>query len=189
MRYLVFSCAVVLGFAPISAVQAELGQAVTGVILAQENGAQTPTDSVETVTDSPETQSDGPENLSDGPEDLSEGLDMLRNGARIILRGLMDEVEPALREMEPELQALFDRLADLPTYQVPQYLPNGDILIRRRVPLVQAPPQASSDRSDEEGGAGAGSTEISPGTGNSPAENVAPADSTDTSAPFSEVEL
>ena len=59
--------------------------------------------------------------------DLSEGMDLLSEGTKLLLRGLMGEIEPALRELESALQ-------DLNAYHPPEVLPNGDIIIRRKVP-------------------------------------------------------
>lgn len=46
-----------------------------------------------------------------------------------MLRGLLEQMEPALRD----LGAAID---DLNAYEVPEVLPNGDILIRRKHPKV-----------------------------------------------------
>ncbi|WP_449301248.1 hypothetical protein [Plastorhodobacter daqingensis] len=64
--------------------------------------------------------------------DWSEGLGLLQEGARRLLRGLMQEMEPALRD-------LGTRIDDLSVYHRPELLPNGDIIIRRRVPLESEP--------------------------------------------------
>ncbi len=61
-------------------------------------------------------------------DDMSEGIDLLDQGARLLLRGLMNEMSPALRDLETALR-------DLSVYHPPEFLPNGDILIRRKVPL------------------------------------------------------
>jgi hypothetical protein len=46
--------------------------------------------------------------------------------------GVMAEMEPALRDLQGALQ-------NLDAYHPPEVLPNGDILIRRKVPLEVAP--------------------------------------------------
>jgi len=66
-------------------------------------------------------------------ESLSEGMDLLSQGTRLLLKGLMGEIEPALRELEGALQ-------DLNAYHPPEVLPNGDIIIRRKVPKPMSPP-------------------------------------------------
>lgn len=69
-----------------------------------------------------------PAAAGDGEEPLREGFDLLQEGTRLMLRGLMEELEPALRDMR-------DRIGDLSAYHPPEILPNGDIIIRRKVPL------------------------------------------------------
>jgi len=81
--------------------------------------------------------------------DMQEGLDLLDRGARLFMRGLMDEMEPALRElaegMEPALRKLLEIVDDFDAYHLPERLPNGDIIIRRKTPLPppggEAPPE------------------------------------------------
>lgn len=68
-------------------------------------------------------------------EDLREGMDLLSEGTRLLLKGLMGEIEPALRELEGALQ-------DLNAYHPPEVLPNGDIIIRRKLPKPVTPPLA-----------------------------------------------
>ena len=71
--------------------------------------------------------------------DMQDGIDLLEEGAKLFLRGLMDEMEPALRQlqegMEPALRDLMEKLDDLDAYHLPEVLPNGDIIIRRKTPL------------------------------------------------------
>ena len=64
--------------------------------------------------------------------DLSEGLDLLSQGTQLLLRGLMGEIEPTLRELETALR-------EMHLYHPPEVLPNGDIIIRRRVPKTVDP--------------------------------------------------
>ena len=70
--------------------------------------------------------------------DLRRGLEMLGEGARAALEGLMDDIGPLL---EDDVLAMLGRLGalvdDLSQYQMPERLPNGDILIRR---APNAPP-------------------------------------------------
>lgn len=72
----------------------------------------------------------------DGP--LREGLSLMEEGARLLFRGLLDELEPALRDLE----GLID---DLSAYHPPEILPNGDIIIRRKVPLTPPPDEGEID--------------------------------------------
>jgi hypothetical protein len=67
------------------------------------------------------------------------GFDLLREGSRMILDGLMDDMRPMLeearpffeREMLPFLERMSSLIDDLSAYELPERLPNGDIIIRR----------------------------------------------------------
>lgn len=74
-----------------------------------------------------------------------EGFSLLEEGARIILRSLVEEMEPALKEMQeglgdamkemgPVLRELAAMIGDIRNYEMPEKLPNGDIILRRKVP-------------------------------------------------------
>lgn len=80
------------------------------------------------------------------PGDMDRGFSLLEEGTKLVLRGLMDRMEPALddlsgelgtalRELEPALRRLAELIDDIRLYEMPEILPNGDILIRRRQPL------------------------------------------------------
>jgi len=74
--------------------------------------------------------------------DVGEGVDLLGEGARLLFRGLRDQIEPALRDMARELQDLNwngIRIEDLDDYKAPEMLPNGDIILRRKVPVPERP--------------------------------------------------
>lgn len=92
-------------------------------------------------------------------QEAEEGPGLMERGAELFLRGLMQEAEPALSEMErafreiepslramgPALQELVSMIEDAANYQMPERLPNGDILIRRKPdapPLPQVAPPA-----------------------------------------------
>ncbi|MEI2805406.1 MAG: hypothetical protein V9G18_05540 [Albidovulum sp.] len=88
----------------------------------------------------------------DAKPSAEEGFSLLEEGAKIILRSLMDEVEPALKdmhkqfgeavgEMGPALQKLAEMIGDIRNYDPPEMLPNGDIILRRKTPLVPALPE------------------------------------------------
>jgi len=98
------------------------------------------------------------EDVKPAPEPLVEGgFSLMEEGARIFLRGLLREVEPAmedlkaltdqlepnleklLTEMAPALNNLADMMDDVTAYELPERLPNGDIIIRRK---ADAPPLA-----------------------------------------------
>lgn len=59
--------------------------------------------------------------------DMREGFGLLEEGTRLLLRGLLSEMEPALRDLEGALRSI-------DAYHPPEVLPNGDIIIRRKVP-------------------------------------------------------
>ncbi|WP_425049712.1 hypothetical protein [Psychromarinibacter sp. S121] len=68
--------------------------------------------------------------------EMSEGLSLLEEGTKLLLRGLMNEMGPAMEEMSEELRGA---IKDMSAYHAPEVLPNGDILIRRKVPLQVEP--------------------------------------------------
>lgn len=79
-----------------------------------------------------------------------EGFSLMEEGAQLLLRGLMSELEPAFddlqdlaTEMGPRMQMLTEQMGpafaellgqvdDLTRYHPPEFLPNGDIIMRRR---------------------------------------------------------
>jgi len=73
-----------------------------------------------------------PINAQDDEDNLRDGMDLLQQGTRLLLQGLMDELGPALQGLE-------DMVIDLNAYHAPEVLPNGDIIIRRRIQLVPDP--------------------------------------------------
>jgi hypothetical protein len=87
------------------------------------------------------------------PDDSGEGFSLMQEGARLLFEGLMDEMEPTLRDLEgmtddmarqlepaleflsteigPAFMALVARIDDMRNYEMPEFLDNGDIIIRR----------------------------------------------------------
>lgn len=77
-------------------------------------------------------------------------MTLMERGAQLFFRGLMEEMEPALGELEqlmeemepalrsfaqemgPGLRSLLDQVDDWTQYEMPEVLPNGDIIIRRK---------------------------------------------------------
>ena len=86
--------------------------------------------------------------------DVEDGFSLIEEGTKLILRGLLDRVEPTLKdmgedldqlmaEMEPALRDLAGLIGDIRNYHPPERLPNGDIILRRKVPLdPDAAPEA-----------------------------------------------
>lgn len=70
--------------------------------------------------------------------DMSEGADLLEQGARLLFRGLMAEMAPSIDNMGQ----LAEILGDITAFHPPEVLPNGDIILRRKVPLIPGPPAA-----------------------------------------------
>jgi hypothetical protein len=64
-----------------------------------------------------------------------------------LLDELTQELAPLLdsltARLDPFMRALTDSLGDLSGWHAPEVLPNGDILIRRRLPPPDAPDQPS----------------------------------------------
>jgi hypothetical protein len=101
-------------------------------------------------------------------EDKEEGLNLMQEGAELLLRGLMNDMEPAIddlrgmleefgpamelfaQEMGPVLSEMLRNVDDIRHYEQPEFLPNGDIIIRRSpdAPLWRAP-EAQEDPSGE----------------------------------------
>ena len=99
----------------------------------------------------------GPATAQETEGDMGEGIDLMEEGARLLLRGLLSEMDPALddlrsfaeemgptmrlfaEEMGPAFAELMTQVDDLTNYTAPEFLPNGDIIIRRR---PEAPPFA-----------------------------------------------
>lgn len=77
------------------------------------------------------------------PDDMRDGMSLLEEGTKLFLRGLANEMEPALKElaenMEPALRELLGMIDDFDAYHLPEVLPNGDIIIRRKTPPAPSP--------------------------------------------------
>ena len=74
--------------------------------------------------------------------ETEDGFVLMEEGARLLLRGMMGELDEVLSEMEtlaaelgPMVQELQTLIEDIRDYELPEMLPNGDIIIRRRIPL------------------------------------------------------
>ncbi|MDG4647461.1 AAA+ family ATPase [Roseibacterium sp. SDUM158017] len=99
-----------------------------------------------------------PATAQEAPETETErGFDLLREGSRMILEGLMDDMRPMLEEarpffeeeMLPFLESLGTLIDDMTAYEMPERLPNGDIIIRRK---PDAPPLPDTGQDVGEGG-------------------------------------
>lgn len=83
-------------------------------------------------------------------QDLEDGFNLMEEGAKLLFRGLMQEIEPAMDdlkelaeeiepglrqfalEMGPKMAELLEKIDDFSNYEQPEFLPNGDIIIRRK---------------------------------------------------------
>lgn len=99
--------------------------------------------------------------------EMDEGLDLMEEGARLLLRGLLSEMDPALEElrgfaeemgpkmrlfaeeMGPAFAELMAQVDDFSHYAAPEFLPNGDIIIRRRPGAPPFVPEGQSEDSGE----------------------------------------
>jgi len=102
-------------------------------------------------------------------EDDPSGMSLMERGAQMFMEGIMREMEPAMEdlkglaetmgpdlrrfveEMGPAFGELMGKIDDLSVYHPPEMLPNGDIILRRKVPLdPDAPDQPPLDEGEIE---------------------------------------
>lgn len=103
-----------------------------------------------------------------------EGKDLMERGMELLFEGLREEMSPALKqmreladdygpalfsfleEMGPAFGEMLDDVKDWASYHPPEVLPNGDIIIRKKirpelkpeakpVPVPELPPQGQTD--------------------------------------------
>lgn len=87
------------------------------------------------TTLSPPVALAGGETTAENPE-VSEGAELVNRGFRLLLDGLAKEVGPMAGQWAEGWAQLAQRFGDLSAYHPPETLPNGDIIIRRRMPLA-----------------------------------------------------
>ena len=89
----------------------------------------------------------------DAGDPLSRGAEMMREGMGLILRGLRDQMQPMTDDLAQGWARLIELLGDFSAYELPEVLPNGDIIIRRKVPLDTAPdaPEAPEGQETPQG--------------------------------------
>ena len=91
------------------------------------------------------------------------GPSLMERGALLFLEGIMKEMEPALDEFEgfadelgpvlkdlademgPKLAQILGQVEDWSAYEVPEIMPNGDIIIRRKADRPLIKPDSSTD--------------------------------------------
>ncbi|QDI76290.1 MULTISPECIES: hypothetical protein [Leisingera] len=99
-----------------------------------------------------EGEDSGPSLMERGAELFWEGLRQEMAPALEDLQGMMEEIGPAmgafLAEMGPALAEIAKEVEDWSVYEMPEILPNGDIIIRKK-PKDNAP--ADKETAEEEG--------------------------------------
>ncbi len=93
----------------------------------------------------------------------------MERGAELFLEGLRQEMEPAIgdlraladqfgpalqsfmQEMGPALADLAAQVQDWSTYEAPEMLPNGDIIIRKKPPQEQPDQSEPQDEQSSDG--------------------------------------
>lgn len=111
----------------------------------------------------PPVAAQAPDGSADPRGRMAEGIELLGEGMRLLFEGMQEEATPLMQELldqaTPALGAARDGvgrllegldaigigLADLAGYHAPVLLPNGDILIRRRLPPDHEPQDAEDD--------------------------------------------
>ena len=66
------------------------------------------------------------------------------------IRGLVEAVEPTLEQLRDTF-AVFERVDSLEHYKQPEFLPNGDIIIRRKEDAPPFEPEAPAEPGEEPG--------------------------------------
>lgn len=78
--------------------------------------------------------------------DISEGLGLLGEGSRLLLEGLIGEARPHFEEnVLPFLNRMGELMDDVTSYELPERLPNGDILIRRAPDAPEFDPEVGEN--------------------------------------------
>ncbi|WP_170383282.1 hypothetical protein [Ruegeria atlantica] len=95
------------------------------------------------------------------------GKSLMEQGAELFFEGLRQEMEPALEDLQglvsqfgPAMQSFFEEMGpalaemageieDWSAYEVPEMLPNGDIIIRKKPPQDQL--ETPEQPEDEDG--------------------------------------
>lgn len=99
-----------------------------------------------------EAEDSGPSLMERGAELFWEGLRQEMAPALEDLQGMMAEFGPSMAEflaqMGPALAGIAKEVEDWSVYEMPEILPNGDIIIRKK-PKDNAP--AAKDNEDEKG--------------------------------------
>lgn len=86
------------------------------------------------------------------PAQEDDGLSLMERGAQMFMEGILQQMEPTLQDLEglademgpalrsfaeqmgPALSDLLDQVEDWSAYHPPEILPNGDIIMRKKIP-------------------------------------------------------
>ncbi|MFC3615171.1 hypothetical protein ACFORG_15505 [Lutimaribacter marinistellae] len=100
-------------------------------------------------------------------EDEGDEKSLMEQGAELFFRGLREEMEPTMEELRslaeefgPRMQGFLDEMGpamsrimseveDWSTYEVPEMLPNGDIIIRKKQPKPEEDAAPEDDATPE----------------------------------------
>lgn len=97
-------------------------------------------------------EDDGPSLMERGAELFFEGLAQEMAPALNDLRGMAEQFGPSmqsfLEEMGPAFVDILEQVKDWSVYEVPEVLPNGDIIIRRKVVPQEETPEPDIPKAD-----------------------------------------
>lgn len=103
--------------------------------------------------EAPKDEGDAKSLMEQGMELFWEGLRQEMEPALEDLQGLAETIGPSMREfwaeMGPALAEIAGQVEDWSVYEMPEILPNGDIIIRRKPeeaePQTEEPPAGTTD--------------------------------------------
>ncbi|UWP97032.1 hypothetical protein K3X48_03245 [Aliiroseovarius crassostreae] len=107
-------------------------------------------------TGQPQSPQPSPPLSPEGDPKLEDGAEMMSRGLQMLLDGLAQEMSPMrdglaegmaenwARQLHEGWQDLMAEMGDLSAYHPPEVLPNGDIILRRKLPQPPVPPEAAT---------------------------------------------
>ncbi|UWP99193.1 hypothetical protein [Aliiroseovarius crassostreae] len=107
-------------------------------------------------TGQPQSPQPSPPSSSEGDPKLEDGAELMSRGLQMLLDGLAQEMSPMrdglaegmaenwARQLHEGWQDLMAEMGDLSAYHPPEVLPNGDIILRRKLPQPPVPPEAAT---------------------------------------------
>jgi hypothetical protein len=67
------------------------------------------------------------------------------------MQGMLGELGDVTAQLGPQIQSVLDLMGDVRFYEMPERLPNGDILIRRKADAPPPPPFGVPEASEPPG--------------------------------------